>query len=189
MESVDLGWSQNLNEAFYDLFRSELAALYGHHLAKWRNRMYPFIVQLIEEADSLHARRMEHIQKIRIDLWESLRVLFTDHDALLCPTTSVPAPKVGQSELDYYERVDDGRCHALEMTFQFNLVPQCPAISVPSGFTASGLPTGLQIVGRRYDDETVLRIAAALEESRPWNDKRPAVETATAASAHAHLYH
>jgi Asp-tRNA(Asn)/Glu-tRNA(Gln) amidotransferase A subunit family amidase len=59
------------------------------------------------------------------------------------------------------------------MTSVFNLVSQCPALSVPSGFTAEGLPTGLQIVGRRYDDLTVLKIGAVLEQARPWSDKRP----------------
>ncbi len=60
-----------------------------------------------------------------------------------------------------------------EMTSPFNLVSQCPALSVPSGFTREGLPTGLQIVGRRFDDLAVLRIGAALERARPWAARRP----------------
>ena len=59
------------------------------------------------------------------------------------------------------------------MTEVFNFVSQCPAFSVPSGFAADGLPTALQIVGRRFDDNGVLRIGAALEQQRPWAHKRP----------------
>ncbi len=52
-------------------------------------------------------------------------------------------------------------------------VGPCPAITVPSGLTPSGMPAALQIVGRRFDDVTVLRIAAALEEPIGWPDWRP----------------
>ena len=68
---------------------------------------------------------------------------------------------------------DEGRYIALELTLVFNLVGQCPAITVPSGLTPSGLPSALQIVGRRFDDVTALRIAAALEEPIGWPDWRP----------------
>ena len=59
-------------------------------------------------------------------------------------------------------------------TWPFNLTGQ-PAASVPCGFTRDGLPIGLQIVGRRYADVTVLRACAAFERARPWADKRPPV--------------
>ena len=50
-----------------------------------------------------------------------------------------------------------------------------PAISVPCGFTADGLPVGLQIVGRRFAEATLLRAAAAFEAAHPWAHHRPAV--------------
>ena len=48
-----------------------------------------------------------------------------------------------------------------------------PAASVPCGFTAGGLPVGLQIVGRRFDEYTVLRGSAAFEAAAPWAGTRP----------------
>lgn len=53
-----------------------------------------------------------------------------------------------------------------------------PAASVPCGFTADGLPVGLQIVGRRFDDAGVLAAAAAFEQAQPWAQRRPALEAA-----------
>ena len=50
-----------------------------------------------------------------------------------------------------------------------------PAASIPAGFAANGLPVGLHIVGRMYDEETVIAASAALEHARPWIDKRPPV--------------
>jgi len=57
-------------------------------------------------------------------------------------------------------------------TFPFAMTGQ-PAISVPCGTTADGLPVGLQLVGRRFAEATVLRAAAAFEAARPWNTRRP----------------
>jgi Asp-tRNA(Asn)/Glu-tRNA(Gln) amidotransferase A subunit family amidase len=57
----------------------------------------------------------------------------------------------------------------------FNFVSQCPALSVPCGFSNDGLPIGLQVVGRRFEDLGVLSIGAALEKLQPWAAKRPAI--------------
>jgi aspartyl-tRNA(Asn)/glutamyl-tRNA(Gln) amidotransferase subunit A len=59
--------------------------------------------------------------------------------------------------------------------FPFNLTGQ-PAASVPVGFTSVGLPVGLQIVGRRHADHTVLAASAAFEAAQPWADRRPPVD-------------
>ena len=61
------------------------------------------------------------------------------------------------------------------LTYPFNLMAWCPAMSVPSGFGATGMPTAVQIVGRTFDDPTVFRIAAALEQARPWRGRQPAL--------------
>ena len=50
-----------------------------------------------------------------------------------------------------------------------------PAASVPAGFSQDGLPIGLQIIGRKYDEETVLAASAAFERARPWTGRRPPV--------------
>ena len=57
-------------------------------------------------------------------------------------------------------------------SYPFNFTGQ-PAATVPAGFAPSGLPVGLQIVGRRFADLTVLQAAAAYEEARPWASRRP----------------
>jgi Asp-tRNA(Asn)/Glu-tRNA(Gln) amidotransferase A subunit family amidase len=56
------------------------------------------------------------------------------------------------------------------MTIPFNICSRCPVMSVPSGRAHTGVPTGVQIVGRTYDDVSVFRAAAALERLRPWLD-------------------
>ena len=63
-------------------------------------------------------------------------------------------------------------------TYPYPLDPATPPIgipSVPAGFTAEGLPIGVQIVGQRYADSTVLAACAAYEAACPWSDRRPAL--------------
>ena len=60
----------------------------------------------------------------------------------------------------------------MPFTFPFNLTGQ-PAASVPAGVTDDGLPVGLQIVGRRNADRTVLAASAAFEAACPWSERQP----------------
>ena len=58
------------------------------------------------------------------------------------------------------------------MTYPFNMLSRCPVMSVPSGRAANGVPTGIQLVGRTYDDISVFRAAKAFESAQPWMDER-----------------
>jgi Asp-tRNA(Asn)/Glu-tRNA(Gln) amidotransferase A subunit family amidase len=87
----------------------------------------------------------------------------------------IAAPPVSHTDKDYCYTDLQGRYRGFDLTGIFNFVSQCPALSVPSGFTRAGLPTALQIVGRRFADSTVLSIGAALEEAVPWRGRRPPV--------------
>ncbi len=60
----------------------------------------------------------------------------------------------------------------IPFTYPFNLTGH-PAASIPCGWSKEGLPIGMQIVGRRLDDLTVLQVSQAFEELKPWQDRRP----------------
>jgi Asp-tRNA(Asn)/Glu-tRNA(Gln) amidotransferase A subunit family amidase len=168
VEEVDLHWDRRINDACYLHFAVMTAMLFRQHLPRWREKMDPFVVKLIESADSIDALSLKNVELVRTWQWETLRPIFMTHDALLCPTLSMPAPEIGRNEFEFDYDDEDGRCHALDLTLPFNFIGQCPVLSVPSGLTAAGLPTAVQLVGRRYDDLTALRIGAAIEKARPW---------------------
>ncbi len=90
-----------------------------------------------------------------------------------CPAMARPAPPNSECSRNFERLNAEGRIEGLDMTGLFSMVGQCPALSVPSGMTAAGLPTAVQIVGRRFDDPTVLRIGAAVEKLRPWRQWTP----------------
>jgi Asp-tRNA(Asn)/Glu-tRNA(Gln) amidotransferase A subunit family amidase len=105
---------------------------------------------------------------------EHVRRFFRTYDLLLSPTVATAAFEHGI----LYPSTIDGKAVSREassaFTFPFNMTGE-PSASVPCGFTRDGLPIGLQITGRRFEDVTVLRASAALEAARPWADRRPAI--------------
>jgi amidase len=95
------------------------------------------------------------------------------YDALLTPTLARPAPRIGELPSSRETYVQEALAW-LPFTFPFNATGQ-PACSVPNGFSSAGLPIGLQIVGRPEDEPTIVSLAAAFEEARPWRDRRPMI--------------
>jgi len=94
------------------------------------------------------------------------------YDLLLTPTLSVPPFPVHMQGPEKIEGRMVPDTAWLGFTYPMNMTGQ-PAATVPAGFTATGLPVGLQIVGRHLDDSTVMRAAAAFEAARPWSGRRP----------------
>jgi amidase len=117
-------------------------------------------------------------------LYPRLSQVLERYDALICPTCGTRGLKAG----------DDYVGHGLEVGGQavdfylegiltpvFNVFSRCPVLNVPSGFADNGVPTGIQIVGRTYDDLTTFRVGAACERARPWLDSsehQPAIPRA-----------
>ncbi|MDP9464245.1 MAG: amidase [Actinomycetota bacterium] len=99
-------------------------------------------------------------------LWDPLGRLFEDVDVLLCPTIATTGLQAGNPYVDERVVIDGQEVehHIMAMmTLPFNLFSRCPVLSVPSGLAANGVPTGVQVVGRTYDDVSAFKIAAAIE--------------------------
>ena len=109
----------------------------------------------------------------------AINQVLEDHDALICPTLATPALPVaacwsGKRQAPGIAAL--GFEHL--MTIPFNVASRCPVLNVPSGFASTGVPTGLQLVGRTFADETPFRLGAALERAGLWNyaTTRPALD-------------
>ena len=92
---------------------------------------------------------------------------FERFDLLLNPTTAVPAFPAGRPTTEIEGRTVDEFEGYNPFNFHANMIGH-PAASVPCGFTAAGLPVGLQIIGRFGDDAGVIAASAAFEMARPW---------------------
>jgi aspartyl-tRNA(Asn)/glutamyl-tRNA(Gln) amidotransferase subunit A len=115
----------------------------------------------------IRASDMVQAMRRRLMLAQQTAAAMAEVDAILLPTVPDPAPKLGELE-PYFgsERPPYMR--------PFNLTGQ-PALSVCNGFDGAGLPLSLQIVGRAFDEATVLRIGHAYERATSWRQRRPAI--------------
>lgn len=175
VEEVDLGWTKEVVDGWYRYWAVYLAACFADRLEQYREAMDPEVVKLLEAGLALDAVSFKRIEFVRTQQWYKLARIFESYEALLCPTMALPAQPAEKNDSDYDRVGEDGRYHALDMTCAFNNLAQCPALSVPAGFTSEGLPVGLQVVTPRFADVEALAIGAALEQLCPWATRRPAL--------------
>ncbi len=173
VEEVDLGWNSKYNDVWYDIWGVYLDACFTEDLEKWRDQMDPNVVALIERGRAIDAPTYKKFENYRTEQWHLMCKVFENYDALLTPTMAQTAPIHDRSDSDFDGVDQDGKLMALDMTCVFNNIGQCPALSVPAGFSDHGLPIGLQIVGHRFADTTVMKLGAALQESNDFHQRHP----------------
>lgn len=163
VDEVPMNWTRAVNDEWFDLWCVFMSAFFGNLLPENRHHMDHSVVSMIERGLAMNATTYKRVELLRTDMWRDMASLFRRYDAFLCPTNAITAPPVHETDDDYVETLPGGLFKGLDMTCPFNMLPQCPALSLPVGLSDEGLPVGLQIVGKRYADEDVLAIAAALE--------------------------
>jgi aspartyl-tRNA(Asn)/glutamyl-tRNA(Gln) amidotransferase subunit A len=165
------------SEAIGRIFYGGIGSWLAEHWTEWRDKLDPGLVEALEPARSWSGFDVAQAYRERSVLWDSLCRFFARYDALLTPTMPITAFPLG---LDRPVEVAGRPVRGLEwtpFTYPFNL-NGVPAISVPCGWTSENLPVGLQIVGPRFADAELLRMAAAYEAVAPWRDRLPPVDAA-----------
>ena len=116
--------------------------------------------------DYVRAQRVRALVRDEVD--EALR----HADVLLAPSTPIAATRLDESHVELAGERVDVRSALIRFTRPFNLSGH-PACAVPCGFTSAGLPIGMQLVGRAFDEATVLRAADAYQRATDWHPRRP----------------
>lgn len=183
VEEVDLLVSRELVHRVASVhFSLIFAASVDHEIEKHGDLMtdYALAFPVETKADGGGAGVLDEFE-ILAHICEPVSMVLEQYDALICPTIASRALVAGESFVGKTVVVDGvelPRYFDTMMTAPFNVMSRCPVLSVPSGHDVNGVPTGVQIVGRSYDDETVFRVGAALERVRPWFDtaeRRPSL--------------
>ena len=152
-----------------------MVAQHADKLPQWKDQMQKGLVWNIEQGLRLTPQEIGRGEKLRTVLWHRVRTFMETRDLLILPTVAVPPFPVEQPYLtEINGKALDNYTQWFFLTYGIT-VTGLPAISIPCGFTKSGLPVGLQIVGRRRQEAAVLRAAAAFEAAAPWSDRLPPI--------------
>lgn len=160
------------------MYQANFAVAMARHLPGWRDQMDPTLLAFMERGDAFSLPEFRQAQYARTRLFRAIQGLFERCDVLVMPTlTRTALPASFDAAHDEVE-IDGERCGITRQgwssyVYPFNLTGH-PALTVPSGCAADGLPTAVQLVGRWGADLDLLRLGALLEEIRPWSQLRPA---------------
>ena len=156
--------------AFNVLWYAGAAAIVDGVPADRRHLLDPGLAEIAAEGAGYSALDYLRAQRERAELGALMGAFHETYDLLVTPTEPIVAFAAGAE-------VPEGWAEPrwpswTPFTYPFNLTHQ-PAATVPGGFSAAGLPIGVQVVGRRHEDSLVLSACAAIEEALPWRDRWP----------------
>jgi aspartyl-tRNA(Asn)/glutamyl-tRNA(Gln) amidotransferase subunit A len=174
VEVVTPTW-EHPEDIFRTMAAAETYAAWGDRLADAEDEMDPSLVALLRFGETITAQQYLGAAAHRREFWGEVQRFLARFDLLITPTVAVPPFSAGGPPPDQIGGARISPLGWLPFTYPFNLTGQ-PAASVPVGFTGDGLPVGLQIVGRRHAERTVLAASAAFEAAAPWAARRPACD-------------
>jgi aspartyl-tRNA(Asn)/glutamyl-tRNA(Gln) amidotransferase subunit A len=164
----------NSSEISYGIIGSDAAMLNWDLISTQRLRELDHNNQVrLLMGSILPAKVYQKASRLRDVLRRQILAALEEVDVLVMPTSSVPATLIPDGPgLGTKEDVIAGFKGRRGFTAPFNLA-NLPALSINCGFTASGLPIGLQIAGKAFDEATLFRAAYAYEQITDWSEKRP----------------
>lgn len=171
VEEVPTPWAKEGPELIRFFWSAHMTRLQPH-LAKWEAEMDPGLVACIKDSADVTVAQYQAMRERKMVYIANIQRFFENWDFLLTPSVSVAAFPAEKLMPDHWPHHAWDWVSWAEFSYPFNMSWN-PAASVPCGFTSDGLPVGLQIVGKRFDDLGVLQASAAFEQAQPWADKRP----------------
>ncbi len=175
VEPVTLPWRR---DEIMDVTMVHFGAIFGAWIGEMSSLHPELITPYAAEMARMSLRAIEKGSFVKglereAQLYSPLGELLERYDVLICPTVATRGFVAGDDYVGHGIEVGGvylDRYLEACMTPPFNIASRCPVLAVPSGFASNGVPTGIQIVGRTYDDVTVFRAGAAYERVRPWMD-------------------
>jgi len=142
------------------------------YLEEWQDKMTPNLVRMVQAGISYSALDIERAMYQRELIYEEISKVFKKYDLIITPSTAVYPFELGKM---FPSKIAGKRASVvawMAFTYPFNMTWN-PAASIPCGWSSEGTPIGMQIVGKRFDEQTVLQVSKAFEELQPWQDKKP----------------
>lgn len=168
VEEIDLPGADTTHAAVSVIARSDAYALHRERLATRSELFGSEVLRRLRSAESIAGADYAEAREQGRHWQRQVDELFAGGiDLVLTPTASIPAP-LAESAGDVIETTR----LMTQLTYAWSLAG-IPAVSVPCGFTKAGLPVGVQLGGRRWRDDLVLRAAHAYQQVTDWHERRP----------------
>ena len=149
---------------------AEAYAYHAESVATSPDLYHPETLRRIRTGEQITAAEYIEVRHELEKARRNIRRVFAEVDLLVTPTTPIPAPTIAELKANP-DALRPAELKLLRNTRPFN-VWGLPAISVPCGFTQSGLPIGLQIAGPHWREDLVLRLAHSYERATAWHKRR-----------------
>lgn len=179
VEEVSLDWTTEVFDAWVATNSSRgSAARFVHDFDQDADKLSDYAADMIAQGKVLTADDLIAALETHVDMYRVFGPLLAEYDVFLCPTTAIPSVGAERSPLDLSIEINGNLvpekiAEAWFMTYPFNSLSQLPVLSVPSGVSSTGVPTGVQIVGPAFDDNKVMSVARALEQQVYSTDFEP----------------
>lgn len=173
VESVDIPELEYISAAQVTITLAEATAFHADMVRAHPEKYHPGVRRRIETGFFLPAVGYIDAIRIRSLMERKWAELFDSYDLIATPTNPVFAPHFGASEIGTSVGPITTR-ELVRLTRLFN--PNgLPAISVPGGFSSEGMPIGLQIAGKQFNDDLVLAVANRYQQATDWHSRRPPI--------------
>lgn len=182
VEEVDVGWTLSALSTAMNHLNHIFGAAIGANLRDHRFEMTTYARKWAENAQLSTPADFFASLVGAGEMYRTMGPILDAYDVFICPTTALSAVRADLDPTVEEVMINGKRVDPVlgwVLTYPFNVLSRCPVMSVPSGFDRNGVPTGIQIIGRTYDDVRVFRAAAAYEKVRPWlgPKARPWIDT------------
>jgi amidase len=164
LEEAEPDWA-GADEAFNTLRAWGYASSHREQVQSHRDQVKDTIIWEVERGAKLSGADVARAESLHSQVWNRMRVFLDKYEYFILPTTQVPPFDVNQPYPKEIEGVPMNTYIDWMKSCYFISILETPAISVPCGFTAEGLPVGLQIVGRHRAEFSVLELAHAFEQA------------------------
>ena len=171
VEEVDIGWTEEVDRASMGWY---CAMHFGRQplwaAAEHRDLLTGYALAAADLAAKVTPDEIAQSWDVQHAMYQTIGALFERYDILICPTLSIGAVRADHDPVGRHFIVD-GKAVDAEygwvLTHPFNMLHHCPVVSVPSGRDSHGVPTGIQIIGRTFDDAAVIGAALQYEAAAP----------------------
>jgi aspartyl-tRNA(Asn)/glutamyl-tRNA(Gln) amidotransferase subunit A len=168
VEKVDMSWLSNLALANGQMTQADGAAYHHLRLSEYPDWFGVDVLQRLQSGSALTSSDYAVARRTQVEGRRRFEMFFEKFELLLLPTTPIPAPPIEETSAINAAR------QLTRFTSPFNLTG-LPALSIPCGFSETGLPIGLQIVSKHWGEVKVLQAGFAFEQSTEWHDHHPNV--------------